>query len=57
MPLHECAGPSRKKPNVPEEFTCPACGAEIEMWSNEKTATCGSCSKEITRDVLERKGQ
>ncbi len=55
MPLHECAGPNRKKPNAPEEFTCPECGAEIEMWSNDNRTTCRSCSKEVTRDRLDSK--
>jgi predicted RNA-binding Zn-ribbon protein involved in translation (DUF1610 family) len=53
MPLHECPGPDRKKPIVPEELQCPACGAEIEMWTNEAQTTCPSCSKVITRDELD----
>ena len=53
MALHECPGPARKKPAVPEEIECPECGAELEMWSNEAKVTCPSCSKEISRDLLD----
>lgn len=27
----------------PEEYACPACGTEVEIWSDEKQATCSSC--------------
>jgi len=54
MPLHECPGPDRNKPNVPEEYECPECGAEIEMWTRDTQVTCPSCSKVITREQLER---
>jgi predicted RNA-binding Zn-ribbon protein involved in translation (DUF1610 family) len=50
MPLHECPGPDRKKPVVPEEVTCPNCGAVVEMWTNETKITCPACSQPITRD-------
>ena len=53
MALHECPGPDRKKPVVPEEIECPECKAEVEMWTNEKQVTCPSCSRVITREELE----
>lgn len=52
MPLHECPGPDRKKPSTPEEHTCPECGADIEIWTNETKIICSACSKEITREQL-----
>ncbi|MBI4025750.1 MAG: hypothetical protein HY360_12270 [Verrucomicrobia bacterium] len=55
MTLHECPGPNRKAPPAPEVVECPACGAEMEMWTNENKAKCPSCSKEITREQLNRK--
>jgi len=53
MALHECPGPDRRKPPVPDEFECPECGAEIELWRNEDKTTCPACSKEVTREQLE----
>ena len=53
MGMHECAGADRKKPNVPEEIKCPACGAEIEIWTNDESAKCPSCSKVVTRAELD----
>jgi transcription elongation factor Elf1 len=50
MPVHSCPGPSRKGPAVPEETTCPHCGDEIEVWSDQTTATCTSCGKEFERE-------
>lgn len=45
-----CPGPVSQ--SVPDEVECPACGAAVEMWSNETKVKCPSCSKEITRDEL-----
>jgi ribosomal protein S27AE len=28
---------------VPVEISCPQCGADVEMWSDEKEITCTSC--------------
>lgn len=56
MPLHDCPGPDRKQQAVPEDVTCPACGAEVEMWTNESKVTCPSCGQEITRDQPEAGG-
>ena len=53
MPLHECPGPDRKKPSVPEEFECPKCGSDIEMWSSDSMVTCPKCKAEIAREELE----
>lgn len=54
MALHECPGPERKKPDMPEERPCPDCGAEIEIWSRETKATCSACGGQFTRDQLEQ---
>jgi predicted RNA-binding Zn-ribbon protein involved in translation (DUF1610 family) len=52
MPLHECGGADRKKPNVPEEVECPHCGAELELWSHDTKAKCPACAKTVTRAEL-----
>ena len=53
MVLHNCPGPNRQKPNVPEEVECPHCGAEIEMWSHDESAECPTCGAEIKRKQLQ----
>ena len=53
MALQECPGTDRKKPVVPEEFECPECGAEVEVWTNEEKVTCPACSEELTREQLQ----
>ena len=54
MPLHDCPGPNRQKPNVPEEIDCPHCGAEVEMWSHDESARCPTCGAEVKRKQLQR---
>ena len=53
MSLHQCPGPERKNMSVPEDVTCPACGATVEMWTSETQKTCSACSMKITRDQLD----
>ena len=55
MPLHECPGPNRKRPIVPEEYNCPACGATIEIWSNDEKTVCPECAKELSHSDLTNK--
>jgi hypothetical protein len=33
----------------PESAKCPDCGADVEIWSDEATGTCPSCSKTVIR--------
>lgn len=41
--LAQCPGSSHLKVPTLEIKTCPQCGSEIEMFSTDITATCGSC--------------
>jgi len=34
----------------PEFFTCPFCKEEVEIWSDEFSATCPGCGKVVVRD-------
>lgn len=45
-----CPGDDPGKKSVPQMFTCPACGGTVEIWSDEKSGTCLSCKKKISRD-------
>ena len=56
MPMHKCDGASKKKSDIPEDIECPGCGSEIEMWTNETKVKCPTCSKEVTRDELQKIG-
>ena len=47
----ECPGSARIKKPFPEEFKCN-CGHIVEIWSDEASAICKNCKKEITREML-----
>jgi DNA-directed RNA polymerase subunit RPC12/RpoP len=29
---------------IPQDYVCPACGASVEIWTDEKQAKCPKCS-------------
>lgn len=47
----ECPGSQRIKKPYPEEIKCK-CGQIVEIWSDETSATCKHCKKEISREML-----
>ena len=44
-----CPGSARLRQPKPELFTCPNCGDEVEIWSDEAVRACPSCRKEVFR--------
>ncbi len=34
---------------IPEIFICPACGGEVEIWSDEKSGKCVDCKERFLR--------
>jgi len=36
----------------PEYITCPNCGNEVEIWTDEEETTCESCGATVSRKVL-----
>ncbi len=46
-----CPGSSRVTQPVPEIFKCLSCGAEVEIWSNERMRKCSSCGKPVAREM------
>ncbi len=32
---------------VPEFITCPKCGGEIELWSDEEETACSFCGQKV----------
>ena len=45
--MHECPGP--KTPARPEMVECPQCGEDVEIWTDETSAKCPSCSTTVMR--------
>ena len=45
-----CPGGSRFKEPVPEYFSCPKCGEDVEVWSHEMKGQCLKCSTWVFRD-------
>jgi predicted amidophosphoribosyltransferase len=48
-----CPGIRKLIRPVPELLTCPNCGGEVEMWSDEDIGTCDNCGKEVSRPQKE----
>jgi DNA-directed RNA polymerase subunit RPC12/RpoP len=38
-----CPGSKAFNQPVPEEFPCPRCGTEVEIWTDERKAACPGC--------------
>jgi Zn finger protein HypA/HybF involved in hydrogenase expression len=46
----KCPGLELALTIIPELIPCPCCGAEIEIWTDEKKARCGRCGGLINRE-------
>ena len=46
-----CPGSKSLKEPVPEIFTCPDCGGEVEIWTHERMRKCGSCGTTVMREL------
>ncbi len=47
----DCPGSKRIKTPYPEEVKC-SCGMVVEIWSDEASAICKHCKKEVSRQML-----
>jgi DNA-directed RNA polymerase subunit RPC12/RpoP len=45
-----CPGAKLLRQPKPEMFSCPQCGEEVEIWSDELRGTCPSCGTTVLRD-------
>ena len=45
-----CPGAVNIREVTPEEITCPQCGEEVEIWSDELTARCTHCGARVSRE-------
>lgn len=50
-PLKGCAIEGRNV--TPVECRCPACGHELELFSDELETNCPQCGKAVTMEVCE----
>jgi hypothetical protein len=46
----QCPGSVRIKEPIPEFFTCPTCGSEVEIWTHENSRKCQNCGKEVNKE-------
>ena len=49
-----CPGIRKFVRPVPEYFTCPNCGGQVEIWSDEDVGICDTCNKEFGRPEKEQ---
>jgi hypothetical protein len=47
--MERCPGSRLLRQPKPEVFTCPSCGKEVEIWSDEFKARCRNCGKPVYR--------
>ena len=45
--FQKCPGQYRVAGALPENYTCPDCGSEVEIWSDEKKVKCPNCGTSI----------
>jgi len=45
----KCPGPERSAPATPENYCCPNCGAEVEIWTDEKKRKCPKCGETVNK--------
>jgi DNA-directed RNA polymerase subunit RPC12/RpoP len=45
-----CPGAINIREARPEEITCPRCGSEVEIWSDELSARCPQCGCRVSRE-------
>lgn len=46
----KCPGPERSMAATPETYPCPLCGAEVEIWSDERKRRCPDCHHMVYPD-------
>lgn len=48
--LDECPGSKDIRTPVPTAKTCPGCGEEVEIWSDELKTRCARCGATVFRE-------
>lgn len=47
-----CPGSKFLRQPKPELFTCPSCGEEVEIWSDELKGKCPACGRTVMKDKV-----
>ena len=47
-----CPGAKRLREPTPEYVSCPGCGREVEIWTDEFKARCKGCGRTVFKDRL-----
>ena len=50
MSIFQCPGSIRIREPIPEFFTCPTCGGEVEIWTHEQSRRCETCGTEVFKE-------
>ena len=53
--IGKCPGTDTSLKVTPEIFTCPDCGKEMEIWTDENKGRCSFCNKKFSREQLQDK--
>ena len=51
--MKKCPGSLSFSQPKPDIVKCPDCGTDVEIWSDEATGSCPSCSKSVIRTVTQ----
>ncbi len=51
MAKFKCPGAASLREARPEEIPCRNCGEAVEIWSDEISAKCSKCGRQITREL------
>ena len=46
-----CPGSKIVRQPIPESFTCPSCGGEVEIWTHENVRKCSSCGTPVIKNM------
>ena len=50
--MFQCPGAVSIREPIPEFFTCPTCGAEVEIWTHEQSRKCEKCGTEVFKEYV-----
>jgi ribosomal protein S27E len=53
MGLKRCSGATAFSQPKIEVVPCPDCGTDVEVWSDEATGQCPSCSRTVIRTATQ----
>lgn len=49
MDIHKCPSTDPLGQAAPEDYECPQCGADVEIWTDEQKAKCPECGTVVIK--------